>query len=201
MESSFKSNMKNLLKKTSSISGFKPIAPPLRGNKKDNIGHTIQENVVLSAGCADRIGRLLELGAYDEVKESTLLEINLSALLGADGFLIRVYEIDRNMVYVLLVSNIVVVITPIMKEEFKIARTNGVVFCSTKRFFRNPTSARSFSDSNGRRYGFNDRSFYNQAYQSGMANPLPQKSSLQNSCLGAGHGFKGMRGRPSVGRY
>jgi hypothetical protein len=111
---------------------------------------------VLSAACADRIGKLLELGAYDEVKERILLQIKLSALLGTDGFLIRVYEIDRNMVYVLLVSNVVVVITPIMKEEFKIARANGVVFCSTKRFFRNQISARSFSDSNGRRCGFND---------------------------------------------
>jgi hypothetical protein len=69
MESSFKSDMKNLLKKISSIFGSELIAPPLRGNKKDNIDHTTQENAVLSAACADRIGKLLELGVYDEVKK------------------------------------------------------------------------------------------------------------------------------------
>jgi hypothetical protein len=53
--------------------GFNPIAPPLRGNKKDSIGHTIQENAVLSAACADTIRKLLELGDYNEVKEWTLL--------------------------------------------------------------------------------------------------------------------------------
>jgi hypothetical protein len=59
--------------------------------------------------------------------------------LGTDVFLIPEYEIDRDMVFVLFVSNIVVVIKPIMKEEFKIARANGVAFCCTKRIFRNPT--------------------------------------------------------------
>jgi hypothetical protein len=172
MENSFKTDMKNLLKKTSSIFGSKPLAPHLRDNKKDNIGHIIQENAVLSAACADTFRKLLELGAYDEAKEWTLLQIKLAASLGTDGSLIRVYERDRNMPHALSVINAAAVIRPIMKEEFKIVRANGVVHYNTKRFFRNPTYARSFSDSNGRRYGINDRSFYNQAYQSGLENGL-----------------------------
>jgi hypothetical protein len=167
--------MKNFLKRTSSIFGSKPIAPPLRGIKKDSIDHTIQENAVLSSACADTIRKLLEFNAVDEAKEWTLLQIKLAASLGTDGSLIRVYERDRNLAHALTVSNAVAVITPIMKEEFKIARVNGVVFYNTKRFFKNPTYSRSFSDSNGRRYGLNDRSLYNQAYQSGFANGLNAK--------------------------
>jgi hypothetical protein len=68
IDSSFKSDMKNLLKRTSSIFGSKPVAPPLRGYKKDSIGHTIQENAVLSAACGDTIRKLLELNAIDEQK-------------------------------------------------------------------------------------------------------------------------------------
>jgi hypothetical protein len=99
--------------------------------------------------------------------------MNLAALLGTDGSLIRVYERDRNLAYAFSVSNAAAVITPILKEEFKIVRANGVVPYNTKRFFRNPTYARSFSDSNGLYYGFNDRS--NQAYQSGFSNGLHVK--------------------------
>jgi hypothetical protein len=97
MDSSFKSDMKNLLKRTSSIFGFKPIAPPLRGNKKGSIGHTIQENPVLSVACAGTIRKLLELNAVYEAKEWTLLQIKLAAPLGTDGSLIRVYKRDRNL--------------------------------------------------------------------------------------------------------
>jgi hypothetical protein len=76
MDSSFKSDMKSLLKKTSSVFGNKPIAPPLRGNKKDIIDHTIQEYAVLSAACADTIRKLLELNAIDKAKEWNLLQMN-----------------------------------------------------------------------------------------------------------------------------
>jgi hypothetical protein len=77
MDSSFKSDMKNLLKKTSSIFDNKPIAPPLRGNKKDSIGVTMQENAVLSAACVDTIRKFLELGEVDEAKlDSTPNEIS-----------------------------------------------------------------------------------------------------------------------------
>jgi hypothetical protein len=127
MDSSFKSDMKNLLKKTSSIFGNKPIAPPLRGNKKDSIGVTMQENAVLSSACADTTRKLLELGQVDEAKEWTLLQMKLAATLRTDSSLIGVYERDRNMDHVLSVSNAAAVITPIMKEEFKIACANGVV--------------------------------------------------------------------------
>jgi hypothetical protein len=126
MDPSFKLDMKNLLKKTS-IFGSKPKAPPLKGNKKDNIGHTMQENAVLSAVCADPTMKLLEIGVYDEAKEWTLLQMKLEALLGTDGSIIRVYERDRNIAYALSVSNAAAVITPIMKEEFKIAHANSVV--------------------------------------------------------------------------
>jgi hypothetical protein len=134
-------------------------------------------------------------------EEWTLLQMKLAESLGTDGSPIRVYERDRNMAHALSVSNAAAVITPIIKEEFKIVCANGVVPYNTKRFFRNPTYARSFSDSSGRKSSFNDRNFYNQAYQSGFANgmnqatvfsgrgrghnswanPLPQKSSRQNS--------------------
>jgi hypothetical protein len=43
IDSSFKSDMKNLLKKTSSIFGSKPIAQSLRGNKKDSMSHDTRE--------------------------------------------------------------------------------------------------------------------------------------------------------------
>jgi hypothetical protein len=62
-----------------------------------------------------------------------------------------------------------------MKEEFKIARANGVIPYSNRRFFKNPTYKRSFSDSNGRRYGLNDGSLYNHSYQSGFANGMNAK--------------------------
>jgi hypothetical protein len=153
--------MKNLLRKISSIFGSKPIPSPLKNNKKDNINHTMQENAVLSAACADTIRKLLELGNVNEAKEWSLLQMKLAASLGTDGSLIRVYERDRNMAHALSVSNSAGVITPIMKEEFKIVRANGVVPYNNKRFFRNPTYTRSFSDFSGRKYGFNDRSFYN----------------------------------------
>jgi hypothetical protein len=94
MDSSFKSDMKNLLKKTFSIFGSKPVAPLLRGNKKDSIGPTMQENAVLSAACSDTIRKLLELEVA-EAKEWTLLQMKLAASLGTDGSLIRFYERDR----------------------------------------------------------------------------------------------------------
>jgi hypothetical protein len=142
MEHSFKTDMKNLLRRTSSIFCSKRIAPPLRGNKKDSIGHTMQENAVLSAACADTIRKLLELGNLNEAKEWFLLQMKLAASLGTDCSLIRVYERDRNMSHALSVSNTAAVITPIMKEEFKNARANGVVPYSNKKFFRNPTYTR-----------------------------------------------------------
>jgi hypothetical protein len=51
MDSSFKSDMKNLLKKTS-----------FERKLKYSIGVTMQENAVLSAACADTIRKFLELG-------------------------------------------------------------------------------------------------------------------------------------------
>jgi hypothetical protein len=59
-----------------------------------------------------------------------------------------------------------------MKEEFKIMSANCVVPYNTKRFFRNPIYTRLFSDSNGRKYGFNDRNYFNQVYQYGLTNGL-----------------------------
>jgi hypothetical protein len=172
---------------------------------------------VFSAACADTIRKLLELGEVAEAKEWTLLQIKLAASLGTDGSLIRVYERDRNLANALSVSSAAAVITPILKEEFKIARANGVVPYSNKRFFRNPTYARSFSDSSGRRFGLNDRGLFSQAFQSGFANglnvkqwvgerqqqlgqPSPPKN-WQNSRRGAGRGSKGTRGHPSCGKY
>jgi hypothetical protein len=124
----------------------------------------MQENAVLSAASADTIRKLLELGEVDEAKEWTLLQMKLSASLGTDGSLIRVYERDRSMDLALSVSNLAVVITLIMKEEFKIVRANGVVPYSSKRFFKNPTYARSFSLSSGHTYGHDDGGLVSQAF-------------------------------------
>jgi hypothetical protein len=51
MDSSFKSDMKNLLKRTSSIFGSKPIAPPLRGNKKEYPSRDARERCLKCGVC------------------------------------------------------------------------------------------------------------------------------------------------------
>jgi hypothetical protein len=61
-----------------------------------------------------------------------------------------------------------------VKEEFKIARSNVVPY-SSKRFFKNPIYARSFSNFNGRAYDPDDRGLVSQAFQRGFANGLNAK--------------------------
>jgi hypothetical protein len=98
----------------------------------------------------------------DSVKEFTCYQIQEGAKLGTQGSIHRIYERDREMVKALAMSNAAILITPVMKEDLKIYKSNNLITNYKHRWLFKP------SNYGNRRLNWSGSTSSPSTYQSGF---------------------------------
>jgi hypothetical protein len=127
MDPEFKEDLDNLIHSHSSIFAEKELVPPIHNNKGDITGYMMQKNAQSFAILADFFYKYSVNNDINGIKHFSVIQVQEAAKLGTQGSIHRIYERDCEMAKALTMLNAATLITPAMKDDIQIYRSNNVI--------------------------------------------------------------------------
>jgi hypothetical protein len=127
MDPEFKEDLDKLIHSHSSIFAEKELVPPIHNNKGDITGYMMQKNAQSFAALVKIFYKYAVNNDIDGIKHFSVIQVQEAAKLGTQGSIHRIYERDCEMAKALAMSNAESLITPAMKDDMHIYRSNNII--------------------------------------------------------------------------
>jgi hypothetical protein len=122
----FKENLDKLIHSHSSIFAEKELVPPIHNKKGDITGYMMQKNAQSFAALAEIFYKYAVNNDIDGIKHFSVIQVQEAAKLGTQGSIHRIYKRDQEMAKALSMSNAATLITPTMKDNLQIYKSNNI---------------------------------------------------------------------------
>jgi hypothetical protein len=143
MDPEFKEDLDKLIHSHSSIFTEKELVPPIHNNNGDITGYLMQKNAQSFAALAEIFYKYAVNNDINGIKYFSVIQVQEAAKLGTQCSIHRIYERDKEMNKALVISNAATLITPAMKEDLQIYKSNNIKSNYRKwRIFKPPNNNR-----------------------------------------------------------